>query len=289
VVALAQDKRQQRERLAALGAPSPPFQAPVDRGGLLAFAERHGWPIVAKACRGGYDGRGVWVLDGPPAAERLAAQAAAEGVELLVEGWVPIERELAVLVAANPSGQRRTYPLVQTVQQRGICREVLAPAPVPPALAEQARALALEIAAASGVVGILAVELFEAGGRLLVNELAARPHNSGHYSIEGCVASQFENHLRGVLDWPLGRTELVAPAVATVNVLGVEGHDDLSASLPAALAVEGAHVHLYGKRARPGRKLAHVTTVGTEPGEVLARARLAAALLVTPPGEEVKA
>ena len=279
VMAVAQDKRLQRERLGALGFPGPAFRAPVDGAGLIEFGAEQGWPIVAKARRGGYDGRGVWVLRDPAAAERLAAEAAAAGLELLVEAWVSIERELAILVASRPSGERVVYPLVETVQQEGICREVLAPAEVSPALAEQARVLALGIAEALGVVGVLAVELFEAGGRLLVNELATRPHNSGHYSIEGCLTSQFENHLRAVLDWPLGATDLVAPAVATVNVLGVSGQADFGSSLPAALAVPGARVHLYGKSPRPGRKLGHVTAIGRERGEALARARRAAGLL----------
>jgi 5-(carboxyamino)imidazole ribonucleotide synthase len=156
---------------------------------------------------------------------------------------------------------------------------VLAPAEASPALADQARTLALGIAEALGVVGILAVELFEVEGRLLVNELATRPHNSGHYSIEGCSSSQFENHLRAVLDWPLGATDLVAPAVATVNVLGVAGQADFGGSLPAALAVPGARIHLYGKSPRPGRKLGHVTAVGRERDQALARARRAAELL----------
>ena len=280
VVALAQDKRRQREQLGALGLPIPPWRPVVSLADLRDFAAEHGWPIVAKARRGGYDGRGVWVLDGPATAAQVHADASARGTELLVETFVRIEREAAILVARRPSGEARAYPLVETLQVEGICREVVAPARLGPEVAASARELALTIAEACDLVGVLAVELFVADGRLLVNELAARPHNSGHYSIEGCLTSQFENHLRAILDWPLGSTALVAPAVATVNVLGGPASGDLHAALPRALAVEGAHVHLYGKEARPGRKLGHVTALGQSADEALERARRATALLV---------
>jgi 5-(carboxyamino)imidazole ribonucleotide synthase len=280
VVALAQDKRRQRAQLGTLGFPIPPHAPVRDASDLVAFGAEHGWPIVAKARRGGYDGRGVWVLDGPEAATALVEHTAASGIELLVEAHVPIEQELAVLVARRPGGQAVVYPVVETVQQDGICRELLAPAPVAPELAAAARELGLGIAEAIGVVGVLAVELFRVGDRLVVNELAARPHNSGHSTIEGCATSQFENHLRAVLDWPLGATTPAAPAVATVNVLGSADGGDPVANLPAALEIEGAHVHLYGKAARPGRKLGHVTALGQDLDETRARARRAAALLV---------
>lgn len=286
VVALAQDKFQQRQTLAAHGFPVPPFRRVTTGDDLAAFAHEHGWPVVAKAVRGGYDGRGVWVLADEPAAAAFAAEHDLTRRPYLVEGFVPIERELAILVARRPNGESAVYPLVETLQLGGICREVLAPAPNASALAEQARTLATGIAEASGVVGILAVELFQTQGRLIVNELAARPHNSGHYTIEGCVTSQFEQHLRAVLDWPLGRTDLLAPAVATVNVLGAPAGTDPLDRLPHALAVAGAHVHLYGKAARPGRKLGHVTATGDDPNETLARARRAAAMLTGDTGEE---
>ena len=287
-VALAQDKLRQRAALAAAGLPVPPHRAVGGADDLVAFARDHGWPVVAKAIRGGYDGRGVWVLDDPDAARTVAAAAEAAGVALLAEAWVPIERELAVLVARRPGGEAVAYPVVETVQVGGICREVIAPAAVPTAVRTEAVRLALAVAEAVDVVGVMALELFAAGGRLVINELAARPHNSGHYTIEGCATSQFAQHLRAILDWPLGSTELTAPAVATVNVLGAAAGGDPISRLPAALAVEGAQVHLYGKAARPGRKLGHVTTLGTDPAETLARARRAAALLSGPEetGEE---
>jgi 5-(carboxyamino)imidazole ribonucleotide synthase len=283
VVALVQDKARQRATLAALGFPVPPHR-PVERPhDLDAFGEEHGWPVVAKARRGGYDGRGVWVLAGEADAARLWDEAAERGVALLAEAWVPLEREVAVLVARRPSGEAVAYPPVETVQRDGICRELLAPATLPPALAAEAERLGLAVAEGIGVVGILAVELFVAGERLVVNELAARPHNAGHHTIEGSATSQFAQHLRAVLDWPLGETRPTAPAVATVNLLGGPDGADPLARVPHALAVPGVHVHLYGKAARPGRKLGHVTALGDRLDEARARAAAAAARLGAAP------
>ncbi|HKE99516.1 MAG TPA: 5-(carboxyamino)imidazole ribonucleotide synthase [Actinomycetes bacterium] len=278
----AVDKRHQRARLAAAGLPVPAARPAGDAAEVAAFAGEHGWPVVLKAARGGYDGRGVWVVDGPaPAAARVAA-AGGRGVPLLVEAFVPIEREVAVLVARRPGGQAVVWDVVETVQQEGICRELLAPARVPGPLAARARSLGTRIAELLGVVGLLAVELFVAGDELLVNELAMRPHNSGHHTIEGAVTSQFGNHLRAVLDLPLGSTAASAPAAATVNVLGGPDGADPRDRLRQALAVDGVRVHLYGKAPRPGRKLGHVTALGGELDEALARARAAAAALVAP-------
>ncbi|MDP9356522.1 MAG: 5-(carboxyamino)imidazole ribonucleotide synthase [Chloroflexota bacterium] len=277
-VALAQNKRRQRQLLGSLGFPVPPHR-PVDApSDLVEFGSEYGWPVVAKAGRGGYDGRGVWVLDGPAAAMEFLARVDPVAVELLVEAWVPIERELAVLVARRPTGEVVTYPPVETVQVEGICHEILVPAPVASGLVADAERLALAIATSIESTGVLAVELFQMAEGLVVNELAARPHNSGHWTIEGATTSQFEQHLRAVLDWPLGSTALRAPAVATVNVLGRDEVDPVR-RLPAALAVDGVHVHLYGKAARPGRKLGHVTALGQDPAEVRDRAVRAAELL----------
>ncbi|MDQ3699762.1 MAG: 5-(carboxyamino)imidazole ribonucleotide synthase [Chloroflexota bacterium] len=278
-VGLAQDKRRQRVELSEQGFPVPPFRAPPDTASVERFAAEHGWPVVLKAIRGGYDGRGVWVVgDVAQAAARLH-EAADRSVELLVEAWVPIERELAVLVARRPGGETVVYPVVETVQVDGICHEVLAPAPIAPELAREAQRLGRAIAEAVGATGVLAVELFVSAGRLLVNELAARPHNSGHYSIEGCVTSQFENHLRAILDWPLGDPSLVASGAAMVNILGC-GADDPRARLPAALDVPGVHVHLYDKPARAGRKRGHITATGADITEARGRARRAVDILV---------
>jgi 5-(carboxyamino)imidazole ribonucleotide synthase len=231
---------------------------------------------VAKATTGGYDGRGVWLLDDPDQASALLDQ----GVSLIVEERVRLRRELATMVARSPWGQVAAYPVVETVQDGGICVEVLAPAPgLHPDRAVEAQQLAIRIATELDVVGILAVELFEtSAGQLLVNELAMRPHNSGHWTIEGARTSQFEQHLRAVLDYPLGETSLTAPAVAVANVLGGDpGGVGIDERLHHLFAADpGARVHLYGKQPRPGRKLGHVTVLGDDIGQVRRRARAAA-------------
>lgn len=279
VIGVVIDKRRQRQALADLGAPQPEHYVIESPADLTAFAGFHGWPLVLKAARGGYDGRGVWVVQDQQAAETVFDQAASRGITLLAERHVVMECEIAVVVARRAGGEAVAYPVVQTVQRDGMLRELAFPAPVPAALADAARALALGIAHGLGVVGLLAVELFVEDGRLLVNELAARPHNSGHASIEGCVTSQFANHLRAVLDWPLGATDPVAPAFALVNVVGPSDGSDPAVRIAQALSVPGLHVHLYGKAAKPGRKLGHVTVVGQDLDDAMTRARRGAAIL----------
>jgi 5-(carboxyamino)imidazole ribonucleotide synthase len=268
----AQDKLAQRRRLCELDVAVPAFAPVKTVGDVTRFGEEHGWPVVLKAVRGGYDGRGVWMLAEPPT--ELPA------VELYVEQRVPLVHELAIQVARRPSGEMRTWPVVETVQADGICVETVAPAPrLSPALATDAEQIARRLAEELDVTGCLAVELFEAPGGLIVNELAMRPHNSGHWTIEGSVTSQFEQHLRAVIDWPLGDTTAQAPVTVMANVLGGE-RTDLTTGLPATLAeVPEAHVHLYGKASRPGRKLGHVTVLGTDVTETRERARIAAAAL----------
>jgi 5-(carboxyamino)imidazole ribonucleotide synthase len=291
-LSMAVDKSTMRARLLAAGVPVPAhadLPEPSAGGGLeatvaaiAAFAEAHGWPLVLKAARGGYDGKGVWPVAGPAEAEAVCGAAAGAGVPLLVEEEVAIETELAVMVARRPGGQAVAWRAVETAQEDGICREVLVPGRLDPELAGAAGELARQVAEVAGSVGVLAVELFWTGDRLLVNEVAARPHNTGHWTIEGSTTSQFENHLRAVLDLPLGVTEPTAPHVASVNVLGgPDGRDPLDL-LAGALGVAGAHVHLYGKEARPGRKLGHVTTCGADPADTRARAWRAARALGTP-------
>jgi 5-(carboxyamino)imidazole ribonucleotide synthase len=273
-----------RERLAGLGLAVPdyaPVHAPDD---VERFAAAHGWPLVLKAVRGGYDGRGVWMLTGPD--PELVARLLAAGTPLMVERAVSMRRELAALVARSPFGQAAAWPVVETVQADGQCVQVLAPAPgLDPGVAVQAQEMALRIATELEVTGLLAVELFEADdGGLLVNELAMRPHNSGHWTIEGSRTSQFEQHLRAVLDYPLGTTELTAPAVVMANVLGaaeapVMGLDERVHHVFARFP--DVRVHLYGKAERPARKVGHVTALGTDAAEVRRRAALAAHWLST--------
>ncbi len=276
----AQDKLVMRRKLSAMGLPVPPFAEVNSPADALGFGAEHGWPCVLKAVRGGYDGKGVWMLNTPHSAQTVVDELLAAGTPLMVEQCVPMRRELAALVARSPFGQGAAWPLVETVQSEGICVEVLAPAPdVDPGVAEAAQELALRVAEELGVVGLLAVELFETADGVVVNELAMRPHNSGHWTIEGSRTSQFEQHLRAVLDYPLGVTDLAAPAVVMANVLGAQdapkmGPDERLHHLFARFP--DAHVHLYGKAERPGRKIGHVTLLGERMEDVRERARLAA-------------
>jgi len=276
----AQDKLVMRRKLAELGLPVPPFAQVESVADVTAFAEEHGWPCVLKAARGGYDGRGVWMLNGPDSAGELVPRLLEWGTPLLVEERVAMRRELAALVARSPFGQGGVWPVVETVQSNGICVEVLAPAPgMSEADAEVAQELALRIASELGVVGVLAVELFDTEQGLVINELAMRPHNSGHWSIEGARTSQFEQHLRAVLDYPLGATDVMAPAVVMANVLGASEAPAMSPDerLHHLLArYRDAHVHYYGKQERPGRKIGHVTMLGASMADVRERAKLAA-------------
>jgi 5-(carboxyamino)imidazole ribonucleotide synthase len=266
----AQDKLVMRERLAGLGVPVPEFWPVATREQLEGFAHHVGWPLVLKAATGGYDGKGVWVVDSLDE----AAEVLSSGVRLVAEQFVPLQRELAAVVARSPYGQAAAWPVVETVQSNGICIEVIAPAPnLSEERALEAQGLALRLAQELGVVGVLAVELFETAEGLLVNELAMRPHNSAHWTIEGARTSQFEQHLRAVLDYPLGATQLTAPWVVMANVLGGL-EDGLDERLHMLMARDPAlKVHLYGKEIRPGRKIGHVTALGEDLDDVRRRAR----------------
>jgi 5-(carboxyamino)imidazole ribonucleotide synthase len=282
----AQDKLVMRQALAGLGVPVPPFREVTRPQDAVLFGAEHGWPCVLKAARGGYDGRGLWMLTAPTSARRVVAELLAAGTPLLVEQCVSMRRELAALVARSPFGQGAAWPVVQTVQREGICVEVLAPAPgLDTELAQTGQQLALHVAGELGVVGVLAVELFEMpGGQLLVNELAMRPHNSGHWTIEGAVTSQFEQHLRAVLDYPLGSTAPRAPACVMANVLGAGtpprmGIDERLHHLMARYPQ--AKVHLYAKSEWPGRKIGHITVCGAQLASVREVAVASAAFLAT--------
>jgi len=261
----AQDKLVMRERLAGLGVPVPAFTPIASVQDVLGFARHVGWPLVLKAATGGYDGHGVWVVG---SAEE-AAEVLGSGVRLLAEEHVVLRRELAALVARSPYGQGAAWPVVETVQADGICVEVVAPAPgLSEDLALAAQGLALQLAEDLGVVGVMAVEL------------AMRPHNSGHWTIEGARTSQFEQHLRAVLDYPLGDTSPTAPWTVMANVLGSPGEADLDRRLHLLFAHDPAlKVHLYGKQVRPGRKIGHVTALGTDLSVVRERARAGAEYL----------
>jgi 5-(carboxyamino)imidazole ribonucleotide synthase len=288
---MATDKAHMRSTLVAAGVAVPAHlvldagpAGDIPPGAEMAeieeFGATHGWPIVLKTARGGYDGKGVWTVN--DMAEVASVLAPLTG-RVLVEEMVPFQAELAVMVARRPAGETVTWPATETAQVDGVCREVLVPGRLPPAVVEEARALGQRVAKIAGAVGVLAVELFwTSGDVLMVNEIAARPHNSGHWTIEGAVTSQFENHLRAVLDLPLGSAAPQHDQVASVNIFGGAGGEDPLALLARGLATEGAHFHLYGKGPRPGRKLGHVTVCGSDAEEVRERAWAAALALDTP-------
>ncbi|PZR54322.1 5-(carboxyamino)imidazole ribonucleotide synthase [Xylanimonas oleitrophica] len=291
----AQDKIVMRARLTEMGVPCPRWAAvptdPQEARAVLAefLAGAPDGQAVVKTSRGGYDGKGVRVVSSPDDVADWITAAAEGAPQLLVEEKVPFTRELAALVARRPSGEVRTWPVVESVQRDGICSEVVAPAPdLAPALEARVRDIAVQVAEGLGVTGVLAVEMFEAPAdpqqpdgetTVYVNELAMRPHNSGHWTIDGAVTSQFEQHLRAVLDLPLGATDPVAPWTVMANVLGSR-LEDLTDALPEVLGrFPDAKVNLYGKDVRPGRKLAHVNVSGSDLEQVRRRAVAAAALL----------
>jgi len=273
----AQDKLVMRRRLEGLGVPVPRYAEIRSVDELDAFARRVAGPVVVKAVRGGYDGRGVRMARDPSHAREIATAFLADGVPVMAEEQVNLRRELSALVARSPFGQGAAWPVVETVQRDGICVQVIAPAPgLPDGPAADAQQLALRLAGELGVVGVLAVELFEtADGALLVNELAMRPHNSGHWTMDGSRTSQFEQHLRAVLDYPLGDTDTLAPVTVMANVLGAGTPPEMSLDerLHHLFArMPDARVHLYGKQERPGRKVGHINFVGsgvTDPKDVV--------------------
>ena len=279
-LALGCDKLFARAAVSGLGdlsIPVPAFAPVVDSADVATFADQHGWPVVLKARSGAYDGRGVVVADDAAAVERvLAMDGGGQGPRWIVEEHLELTAEFAVLIARNPSGFVATYPPVGTLQVEGICRELTIPADLEEELVRQGAAWARSILEGFGATGIAAVEYFVTrDGRLLLNEFALRPHNSGHITLESCATSQFHQHLRAVLDWPLGETGLLRPA-ATVNLIADASTSEFSSRLPLVLAIPDVHVHLYQKVPRPGRKIGHVTALADSVPEALERARTAA-------------
>lgn len=267
----AQDKLVMRAAIDRLELPNPVWASVDDVDALVRFGDDTGWPVVLKTPRGGYDGKGVRIVGSADEAAGTADWFAAMS-PLLAEAKVEFTRELSALVARTPDGEARAWPVVHTIQVDGVCDEVIAPAQdIPVEVAAAAEDAALRIAAELGVTGVLAVELFETpgtGAGFLINELAMRPHNTGHWTQDGAVTSQFEQHLRAVLNLPLGATDALAPVTVMKNFLGGD-NQDLYAAFPQALASEpAAKVHCYGKSVRPGRKIGHVNLVGASTTEV---------------------
>jgi len=284
-LAHAQDKLLMRARLAAAGLPVPKWARVESADDVVSVADSlGGFPLVLKTARGGYDGRGVWVLTDASMARDVMAGAPV-GAEWLAEAFVPFTRELSAQVARSPHGQVAAYPIVQTEQVEGMCRVVTAPAPdLSDDLANAAQQVAMSVAAELDVTGMLAVELFETEDGILINELAMRPHNSGHWSIDGAITDQFENHLRAVLDWPLGDPRSRAPWAIMVNLVGGQStgsYNDVVLAYRHVMARDPeVRIHLYGKEVRPGRKLGHVTTYGADRSAARARAEHAADYLM---------
>ena len=276
---LIQDKFIQKQTLTQAGLPIPRMRAVSSAGEVAACAADWGYPLLIKARRNAYDGKGNATVraeaDIDAAWRKLGGDA---GNALYLEEFCPFVKELAVIVTRSCTGETAVYPVVETQQHEHVCRTVIAPAAVAAEIAQRAAEIALHAAETVGAVGSFGVELFlMADGRILVNELAPRVHNSGHYTIEGCACSQFENHVRAVLGWPLGSTALRSPA-AMVNLLASGEGSGMPVGLEDALRTPGASVHIYGKaRASQGRKMGHVTALGTTTGDALAIAQRAAA------------
>lgn len=277
----AQDKAVMRARLSALGIPCPVNRVVASPAELADFGNQTGWPVIAKTTRGGYDGKGVFKIESP----EQTAEPFASGAAILAEEFVDFRRELSALVVRSPSGQAVAYPISETVQTNGICTETTTPAPELGAeLAIECQQLALRIAHDLEVVGVLAVELMQrADGSVVVNELAMRPHNTGHWSIDGSRTSQFENHLRAVLDLPLGDPTVRNPWTVMVNVLGGSVSDLPAALLHCFARDPRLRVQLYGKELKPGRKVGHVTAYGDDLDAVRRRARHAGNYLMGKP------
>lgn len=276
-----QDKLLQKSALAAAGLPVPRFIDAPDRAAVAAAAKQFGWPLLLKKRRNGYDGKGNFTLRSAADIDSGWSQLNGETNALYVEEFCPFDRELAIMLTRGQDGAIVAYPVVETMQRDHICHVVKAPAAVAPEIAARAADIARKAVEAVGCVGTMGVELFlTKGGDILINELAPRVHNSGHYTIEACVCSQFENHVRAVMGWPPGSPALRAPAAVMVNLLGAAKGSGAPHGLAQALAIPGAHPHIYGKSvSAPGRKMGHVTALGKNLDEALASARRAADLI----------
>jgi len=277
-IGIVQDKFIQKSELAKAGVVVPRFAAVKNKEEIRELGARFGWPLVLKTRRNGYDGKGNATIRNVDEIESGWQKLGAGTRELFAEEWCPFVKELAVIVTRSVTGETVVYPVVETVQHDHICHRVLVPAPVDETVAQRATDLALQAVIAVGGIGSFGVELFlKDGNELVLNELAPRVHNSGHYTIEACRCSQFENHVRAVLGWPLGSPEMVMPAAAMVNLIGTSKGPGRPLGIEKALAVPGAHVHIYGKvMSGAGRKMGHITSIGRTLDEARTQAELAA-------------
>ncbi len=280
----AQDKLEQRQRLAQAGLPVPEFSMIDSEESAEKFWDEVDGDVCIKTTRGGYDGHGVWFPSSKSECAELVTELLGRDLPLMAERKLAFDRELSAMVARNRSGDVAAWPVVESRQDGGICRVAIAPAPgLPEQLAEQCQELAVRVAEGLGVTGVLAVELFEVDGEVVVNELAMRPHNTGHWTQDGCVTSQFEQHIRAVLDWPLGSVEPTAAATVMVNTLGGEEDPEMPMRERVAAVMEKypqAKIHLYGKDWRPGRKMGHVNVSAATADQALEVAEDAAHFIV---------
>jgi 5-(carboxyamino)imidazole ribonucleotide synthase len=278
VLAAAQDRLLEKSTLQGAGLPVTPFAEVHDAASVRQAAETLGWPMIVKTARSGYDGKGQFRIDSADDLQRVTMDASQQWI---AERLIEFDREISIIIARTPDGAARTFPVFENSHHNHILDVTVTPAAVSLGVADQAADVAIKAAEVLGLVGLLCVEMFVTGDRLLINEVAPRPHNSGHLTIEACHTSQFEQHVRAVCNLPLGRTDLKCPAAAMANLLGDLWHDSQQPDWDSALAVEGVSLHLYGKRiAQPGRKMGHLTAVGDDPIEVAQRVRQARESLV---------
>lgn len=281
-IGLVQDKLIQKETVLKAGLPVPRFMAVSSPADIVTAGGTFGWPLLLKARRNAYDGKGNATVRSADEVDSAWAKLGGNaGRQLYVEEFCRFQKELAVMVTRGRRGETAIYPVVETVQENHVCHLVKAPAEVAPEVAARAAEVASRAVESLGAVGSFGVEMFlTANNEIFVNELAPRVHNSGHYTIEACFCSQFENHVRAVLGWPLGSASMVTPAAVMVNLLGSSKAVGRPLGIQEALKVPGAHVHVYGKAmSGPGRKMGHVTALGRTMGEALETARKAAAAI----------
>lgn len=277
-IRLVQDKLTQKEALVNAGLPVPRFRAVSDRAAVAAAAALLGWPLLLKKRRNGYDGKGNFTVRSAADIDTAWQQLGGDQNELYVEEFCRFKAELAIMITRGRDGSSVSYPLVETIQRDHICHVVKTPAAVSPEVAQRAAAVAQRAVAAVNGIGSVGIEMFlTPDNQILINEMAPRVHNSGHYTIEACVCSQFENHVRAVMGWPLGDTSLRAPAAVMVNLLGAAKGSGRPHGIENALKIPGVHIHVYGKTATsPGRKMGHLTALGENVKEALDRAQRAA-------------
>lgn len=280
-ISLVQDKYIQKQTLQEAGLPLPPFEAVNSHEDIIGFAKEYDWPLVIKTRRNGYDGKGNVTVNNASEIEAAWKKLDGDNCTLYVEAFCPFVSELAMIITTSKNGEVVDYPLVESVQKNHICHIIRAPASVSDDIADKANEIAKRAVTVINAIGSFGVEMFlTKDEQVIINELAPRVHNSGHYTIEACECSQFENHVRAIMGWPLGSTKMVKPAAVMINLLGQNYGQGQPEGLEEALAMSGVHVHIYGKEfSLPGRKMGHVTVIGETVSETEKTAQAAAHIL----------